>query len=130
MPKRAKQSTQQVGETELGRKVDFDKVAERRWLPYLDEMLAADMQLALKADKQGSDTRERIYNRLFGKPVEMQRVDEKRAIQLIIRPVESLDDAEQPNVIEGECTVVGDNDLVLPLADGQQCDATNNALAS
>ncbi len=95
-----RKAAKHVGDRELDRQQAFGDLADKYWAPYLPEMLAADASLALQQDKQGAEARERIYSRLFGRPVEMSRIDKREAIRVVIYPVERVDESPPLDVVD------------------------------
>lgn len=93
----------QIVETD---KLDFKaykSLMEDYWLPYVKEMLALDVEMALSKDNLAlaAKARENIYNRLWGKPTEMIRQDAQLKIEISITEISSLTDPNN-EVIEGE----------------------------
>lgn len=108
----------------------FQKIAERVWMPFLETIMLVDTNEALRTDEIGAKARERIYNRLFGKPVEQIRQDQTMTISIQVTPV--TDRAELHalkagvDYIEGEHRVLPDAEIIsipapkLPeISDGQ-----------
>ncbi len=112
-----RKAAKHVGDRELDRQQAFGDLADKYWAPYLPEMLAADASLALQQDKQGAEARERIYSRLFGRPVEMSRIDKREAIRVVIYPVERV--GELPPAVEGEDNAQLDSPTMADASEGE-----------
>jgi hypothetical protein len=71
---------------------EFAELAQRIWVPALADMMLKDVELALKDvnDKGAADARERIYNRLVGKPTETVKQESKQMIQIVIKPAPNV----------------------------------------
>ncbi len=114
-----RKAAKHVGDRELDRQQAFGELADKYWAPYLSEMLAADASLALQQDKQGAEARERIYSRLFGRPVEMSRIDKREAIRVVIYPVERVDESPPLDVVDEQqldttsTTAISEGEYVL-----------------
>lgn len=83
----------------------FKHLADKVWTPFLEQIMLVEVNEALRNDDIGAKARERIYNRIFGKPVEQHRTDTNFNVSIKITPIESREQLkmlEAGNMLEGE----------------------------
>lgn len=86
------------------------KVVEDVWLPFLEDMMAVDAQIALEASVEGSKARELIYKYALGKPVEQVQQQPATKITIGFITVDSKEKIPeiQQKIIDGEYRIVSD----------------------
>ena len=100
---------------------DAKGLIDKHWTPYLAEMMLRDVELALHGqDAEAAKARERIYNRVWGKPVEVGVDSKGVTVNIAFHQVTTKDEAV--SIVDGIVGRVIDADT-LPttplLTDGE-----------
>ncbi len=98
------------------------QLTEKIWLPFIEDIMAVDAQVALQLNKDGAEARSRIYQYLFGKPTEQRHENTPVEIKIGFVTIEKKEDIPriQQHIIDGEYTILTDNtqiSLSLPKPD-------------